>query len=212
MMAQTTTRKRPAGFGQRRLKVLAAAARVFSEMGYERASMRRIAAEARTSLAGIYHYVSSKDELLTSIQRHSFDALLRGLQAGLAGIAEPRERLGAAIRNHVGHFGGDRASLEICFHEPADRARGDDDEIRERRRVYFEAIHRLVRDLPPRRGTPLDSRLATANLLGMLGWNHRWPDPDQPRFDLDDFSEQLTTLFLDGYAQVASRAGNGGIE
>ena len=50
-----TTRTRPAAFDSKRLEVLAVAARVFSAEGYDRATMRRIAAEARASLAGIYH-------------------------------------------------------------------------------------------------------------------------------------------------------------
>ena len=64
-----TTNKRPPAFDRKRLEVLAAAARVFCAEGYDKASMRRIAAEAQASLAGIYHYIESKEELLYSIHR-----------------------------------------------------------------------------------------------------------------------------------------------
>ena len=60
--------------------------------------MRRVAAEAEVSLAGIYHYVAGKDELLYWIQYHTFDSLLEGLVASIDGITDPRERLAAAIR------------------------------------------------------------------------------------------------------------------
>ena len=59
--------------------------RVFSAEGYEGASMRRLASEAELSLAGVYHYVASKEELLYWIQFHTFDSLLQGLRSSLAG-------------------------------------------------------------------------------------------------------------------------------
>ncbi len=93
MLALETTQKRTPGFDDKRLHLLEAAARVFSEVGYDRASMRRIAAEAEVSLAGIYHYVASKEELLYWIQYHTFDSLLRGLDSSLEGVVDPRQRL-----------------------------------------------------------------------------------------------------------------------
>jgi len=79
MLALDSTRKRTPGFDGKRLHLLKSAARVFSEIGYGRASMRLIAAETDLSLAGIYHYVASKEELLYWIQYHTFDSLLKGL-------------------------------------------------------------------------------------------------------------------------------------
>ena len=82
MPLETTGRHTPA-FDSKRLHLLEAATRVFSAVGYDKASMRRIAAEARVSLAGIYHYVASKEELLYLIQFSTFDSLLRGLESSL---------------------------------------------------------------------------------------------------------------------------------
>ena len=47
--------------------------------------MRRIAAEAQVSLAGIYHYVAGKDELLYWTRLHTFDSLSRGPRAASKG-------------------------------------------------------------------------------------------------------------------------------
>ena len=59
--------RRTPSFDAKLLSLLGAAARVFAQDGYDRTSMRRIAREARMSLAGIYHYVASKEELLDAI-------------------------------------------------------------------------------------------------------------------------------------------------
>ena len=105
MLALDSTRKRTPGFDGKRLHLLKVAARVFSEVGYGSASMRRISAETELSLAGIYHYVASKEELLYWIQYRTFDSLLQDLNSSLEGIVEPKQRLATAVRNHVRHFG-----------------------------------------------------------------------------------------------------------
>jgi len=172
---------------------------VFSEVGYDKASMRRIAAETEFSLAGIYHYVDSKEELLHWIQHHTFDSLLRGLNSSLAGITEPRARLAIAVRNHVRHFGENMHELKVCAREVETLDGEAYDAVHERRRSYFEAVHQLVKELQPDQGARLDSWLATANLFGMINWFYQWYDAGRSRVSLDDLAAQQTALFLDGY-------------
>jgi AcrR family transcriptional regulator len=212
MMTLETARKRPPAFDLKRLQVLSAAARVFSAVGYDKASMRRIAAEARASLAGIYHYVASKEELLYSIQLHTFDSLLRGLRISLEGIVDPRERLGAAVRNHVRHFGANMAELKVCARELETLEGEAYDEVHDRRRSYFEAVHEVVKELQPQQTDPLRSWLATANLFGMLNWFFQWYDAERTRVSLDDLAAQQAALFLDGYIASASHENSGGNE
>ena len=49
----------------RRREIYAAAAELFSAQGYRAASMRELAAALGMSKATLYHYVQSKEELLT---------------------------------------------------------------------------------------------------------------------------------------------------
>jgi AcrR family transcriptional regulator len=210
MMPLETARNRPSAFDLKRLQVLSAAARVFCAVGYDKASMRRIAAEAGASLAGIYHYVASKEELLYSIQLHTFDSLLRGLRISLEGIVDPRERLGAAVRNHVRHFGANMPELKVCARELETLADEAYDEVHDRRRAYFQAFHEIVMELQPQQNDPLRSWLATANLFGMLNWFFQWHDAERARVSLDDLAAQQTALFLDGYIASASHENSGG--
>ena len=216
LQAQTTARRTPA-FDSKRLHLLDAAARVFSQVGYDRASMRRIAAEAEVSLAGIYHYVAGKEELLYWIQFHTFDSLLRGLQASTKGLQAPRERLAAAVRNHVRHFGENMHELKVCARE-LDALEGEAyDAVHDRRRAYFEAVHELVKDVKTTQAGPNDSPgpgswLATANLFGMLNWFYQWYDAERSPVSLDDLAAQQTALFLDGYIASASSSDSRGNE
>jgi len=182
------------------LQLLDAAARVFCADGYEGASMRRLARQAELSVAGIYHYVAGKEELLYWIQYHTFDSLLEGLRESLDGILDPHERLRRAVLNHLRHFSNHMHELKVCARE-LDVLHGKAyADVHERRRAYFEAMHDLVKDLPRKSTGCLDSWLATANLFGMLNWFYQWYDPARSRVSLDDLAMQQTALFLGGYA------------
>jgi len=186
---------------------LGAAARIFSEEGYDRSSMRRIAAEAQLSLAGVYHYVAGKEELLYWIQLDTFESLLCGLRSSLEGIVDPRQRLGAAVRNHVRHFGEHMQELKVCARELETLDGKAYEEVYDRRRAYFEAVHALVRELQPRHGTHLGSWLATANLFGMLNWFYQWYRPERSSVSLEELAAEQTSLFLDGYAASSDENG-----
>lgn len=207
MQLLKTTCKRKAAFDSKRQRLLSAAARVFSEEGYDRSSMRRIAAKAHLSLAGVYHYVAGKEELLYWIQLDTFESLLRGLRSSLEGIVDPRQRLGAAVRNHVRHFGEHMQELKVCAEELETLGGKAYEEVYDRRRAYFAAVHALVRELQPRHGTHLGSWLATANLFGMLNWFYQWYKPERRSVSLDELAAEQTALFLDGYAASSDEKG-----
>jgi AcrR family transcriptional regulator len=199
MLALDSTVKRTPGFDGKLLHLLKVAARIFAEVGYGNASMRRIAAETEFSLAGIYHYVASKEELLYWIQYRTFDSLLRDLNSSLDGVVEPRERLATAVRNHVRHFGENMHELKVCARELETLEGEAYDAVHERRQSYFQAVHQLVRDLQPDEEAELNSWIATANLFGMINWFYQWYDAGRSQVSLDNLAAQQTALFLDGY-------------
>ena len=210
MLKLSTTQNRTPGFDEKRLHLLESAARVFSQVGYDGASMRRIAAEAQVSPAGIYNYVAGKEELLYWIQYHTFDSLLLDLNTSLEGLVEPRTRLATAVRTHVRHFGENMHELKVCARELETLEGEAYDAVHERRRSYFEAVHQLVKELQPEYGPSLNSWIATANLFGMINWFYQWYDAERSRVSLDDLAAQQTALFLNGYIAPTADADNRG--
>jgi AcrR family transcriptional regulator len=199
MIALDTEQERTPGFDTKRLHLLKVAARVFAEVGYDGASMRRIASEAELSLSGVYHYVAGKEELLYWIQHHTFDSLLQDLERSLEGVTDPRERLATAVRNHVRHFGENMHELKVCARDLETLDGEAYETVYERRRAYFEAIHELVKALQPKKHPALGSWIATANLFGMINWFYQWYDAGRTQVSLDDLAAQQTALFLDGF-------------
>jgi len=67
-------------FDRRLADVLAHASHIFCEKGYEGASMRDLSRATGMSLAGLYHYFESKEELLYLIQKHTFTTIIETLR------------------------------------------------------------------------------------------------------------------------------------
>ena len=72
--------------------LLSSAAREFALRGYDRTSMRDLARSSGVSLAGVYYYVQSKEELLFLIQSRNFEAVISGMRDALPRLGNCRGR------------------------------------------------------------------------------------------------------------------------
>lgn len=211
-------------------RILAAATDLFAREGYHKATMRRLArARPRgpgVGLAGLYHYVDSKQRLLFLIQFRAFSRLLTEVTAAISGVDDPVEQLRRLIHTHVHFVAGDMATLKVCSHE-LDSLTGEAyEEVRRVRRRYYDLARSIVSriieqaaardpasqlpsgcgpidprvDLSSRGG--LDERLATMSLFGTLNWIYRWYDPTQGRSPAS-LAQQIFAQFLAGLLGTA---------
>ena len=91
----------------RRPEILAAAKHLFVTEGYERATMRRIAAEVGVSATALYVYFSDKEAILRAIAEATFTDMLAALHESQRGPGCKLERLRAGLRTYV-EFGVSR--------------------------------------------------------------------------------------------------------
>jgi TetR/AcrR family fatty acid metabolism transcriptional regulator len=81
------------GQEEKRRLLLDAAVRVFARKGYHAARVGDIAEEAGVAYGLLYHYFSSKEEVLRSIFRETWRALITTIQSVAEGDDTPREQL-----------------------------------------------------------------------------------------------------------------------
>src|SRR5688500_15731885 len=104
--------------------ILRTSARIFAEKSYHSTSMRDISRATNVSLAGLYHYCKSKEELLFLIQDNCFGRVLECLEERLAETSDPVQRLKIFIDNHLAFFAANMAEMKVLSHE-ADSLAGD---------------------------------------------------------------------------------------
>ena len=179
--------------------VLAAGARVIARDGYGNATIRQVAHEAGMSLAGLYHYFSSKEELLFLIQHHTFGAILERLEERLEAVRDPRRRLSVMVANHLEHFLARMDDLRVCARELESLSGEYFEQVEALRRRYFAITLEIVESISREAGgSRAEPRLATLYLFGMLNWIYMWY-PDTDGVSGEEMTEQLLALFLEGY-------------
>jgi AcrR family transcriptional regulator len=190
---------RTSAFDHKLDQILGAAARVMAREGYGQSTIRKVAREADMSLAGLYHYFSSKEELLYLIQYHTFDSILRRLNEQLEQDRSPRDRLRLMITNHLEHFLARMNELKVCASE-MDTLNGDYYEaVRGLRQEYLRVTLGIVEAIGASAGgSRVNPWLSTLYLFGMLNWIYMWY-PAAEGMSADTLADQVLTLFLEGF-------------
>ena len=89
------------GLSKKRTKIAKAGANLFSKKGFAETSMEDISAAAKLSKAGIYHYFSSKTDLLFFILDSFMDIVLDNLEEELDAINDGMAKVRRFIFRHV---------------------------------------------------------------------------------------------------------------
>lgn len=100
--APARSTRKPKGEGHaRRAEILAAAEKIFVEVGYEGATIRKIADEVGLSSTALYMHFSEKSEILHEICRSAFERLKAANADVIAADVAPEVRLRRLIEAYV---------------------------------------------------------------------------------------------------------------
>jgi AcrR family transcriptional regulator len=178
--------------------ILRHAAQIFSEKGYDGASIRDISRSSGVSLAGLYYYIESKQKLLYLIQQYTFQTIVERLEKRLAGVRAPEDRLRVFVHNHLDYFLRHRMEMKVLSHED-DALEGEyRREVQEIRRRYYAIALAIVEDLPKSNAARrINPRVAVLSLFGMMNWVYTWHRPEvDPQADA--LAEAMAGMFLRG--------------
>jgi TetR/AcrR family transcriptional regulator, fatty acid metabolism regulator protein len=166
---------RTAAQEEKRRQLLGAAVRVFARSGYHGARVGDIAEEAGVAHGLLYHYFSSKEEVLQTIFRENWGELLERFRAVEASDGPAAERLEGIAKILLRTWRNDPALVTVMVREVArsPQLQGQVDEVRE----AFAILERVIREGQERGEfrADLDPQLASWILYGGLeevltGW------------------------------------------
>jgi AcrR family transcriptional regulator len=183
----------PAGGRDTRAAIVATARTLFAELGFERTTMRAVAAGAGVDVALIYHHFSSKHGLLTAAL-----AIPAGAGPLLAGIPAGTPEPGRALARLV---------LTTWEHDPALRAQAlattraglSDEQAAERARdLHRQIVLALVDDVIADDHREMRAGLIGALLLGLVLERYQLQVRSLADADLADLIEAIAPA-LDHY-------------
>jgi AcrR family transcriptional regulator len=197
MRAEAPTTEAPTRYDQKLTHVLKTSAAVFAQKGYHSTSMRDISRAAEMSLAGLYYYFNSKQELLYLIQDYCFTTVVSDCRRLIAGVSDPVARLKLLIGNHLNYFVQNMNEMKVLSHE-AESIRGDlFRKVNTKKRQYVDLVMGLLREIAAEHKVEIDLRVAAFSLFGMMNWIYNWYDPKKD-VDVEGLSQNITRMFLSG--------------
>lgn len=127
---------------EKRRLILRAAIRVFAEKGYHTCRVQDIAAEAGVAYGLVYHYFSSKEELLETIFRRTWSNMLDAVQEVERSPASTREQLEQVAHIVLSAWQADPDLVRVLVREVArsPHLQNEVDEIAN----AFAALERIV--------------------------------------------------------------------
>jgi len=187
-------------YDQKHEFILRTAARIFAEKSYHSTSMRDISRATNVSLAGLYHYCKSKEELLFLIQDNCFGRVLERLQQRLEAVTDPVTKLGIFIENHLSFFAANMSEMKVLSHEAESLGGELYNHVSTRKDKYTKLARQILREVQETQQTdePIDLTVATYALFGMMNWIYNWYDP-QGKLNVSDLASNVMKLFLNGF-------------
>ena len=179
-------------------KILEAAAQIFSEKGYQAASMQDIARAVNLQKASLYHHVSGKQDILLALLDQGLDILIGRIGAVVSQNKPADEKLHQAMRVYLQSLIEEHDLAAVLLFEH----RSLDTELKSRhlpRRDRFEGLWRGLIDDGMAAGIfdCDDPAQAARALLGVMNWTLTWYRKDGPLTG-EEIADQYAGLFLNG--------------
>jgi AcrR family transcriptional regulator len=185
---------------QRKADIMRAAARLFDEVGYHGVNMETIAKAAGLKKPTLYHYVSSKDEILFRIHEALIEALRSKTAERRTARLDPEAILAGMFEDifeQIHDFPGYvRAFFEHMRELDGTRVEG----IRAERNAYLaEVINVIEAGMKAGQFAKGDARLTALAMLSMCNWAYQWyrPQRDGPPKKV---ARRLWAVFRNGLA------------
>ncbi|WP_111495663.1 TetR/AcrR family transcriptional regulator [Marinobacter bohaiensis] len=175
-------------------RLLHEAARLFREKGYERTTVRDLAAAVGIQSGSLFHHFRSKEDILKAVMEETIILNTELMRHALRQAATPRERLRALIRCELESINGQTGeAMAVLVFEWRSLSATSQQDVLHLRDVYEAMWLEVLGELKANGATAADPFLTRRMLTGALSWTVTWYRPDGPR-SLDDLADDVMAM------------------
>ena len=180
----------------KRARILATAADLFYENGYENTTLDAVAERLGVSKPFIYAHFSSKSDLLAEICSRGIASSLEALDSALSMQAPPGVKLEALGKRFVTAVLEAQTYIAIFSREEKNLRPEDFSRINEMRREFDRKLTALLRDgVEAGEFTIPDLNIAALAIGGMVSWAYVWYRKEG-RLSVVEVADELTKIIL----------------
>ena len=191
---------RSRSFMSNKKRILTAATALFASRGFDATSVRNIAEKAGLSVPGMFHYFSSKEEILYEIMTIFMDNVYKKIMEIYNADIDPIEKLSEICKFYVEQYAGHKHQLTILISERKSLIPEHRQRCINKERDYVKALKNLFKELTKRNLLkPMDNSILAFIFFGMVHWTYRWYNPEAKRgIRPNQLGRILNEVFLRG--------------
>jgi TetR/AcrR family transcriptional regulator len=197
-------RTRASNYDEKRRAILNRSAELFSEHGYDRASMSKIAEACGVSKANLYHYYKDKEGLLFDVIRFHLKELLDVIEDAnridLPAQDRLRELVGAVLEAYRDADSQHNVQISSMRFLPSKRRA----ELKAMEREIVQTFSNAVLGVAPQLKDNKLLKPVTMSLFGMINWHYLW-FKSSGSVSRSDYADLVTKLIVDGTRSVSAQ-------
>ena len=186
--------------GARRRELFEIATRLFMEKGYRATTMQDIAKEMGIQKPSLYHYISSKEDILKEIVDITMNRLIHSIEEIANSNTSPVQKLERIIDSHITLICENLELFTVSLREINKiNAKGFWSDVVALRDKY-ESYVRNILSSGKQQGyfrEDIDEKLVGFAILGSVNWAIRWYSPRGEKSP-KEIADQWKKLFLKG--------------
>ena len=184
----------------RKLEIIEAAAIVFKEKGYDRATLQDIATRVGITKATLYHHYNNKHELLYTIINTLMDKGISELTKIVEMPIPTEQKVHLAFREHFSSYESSFPGYGVLLHENTDSLPRDlEQKVKQAFESYISLWEKLIRQ-GIKEGSfkkKLDPKITVWAAIGMSNWVYKWASPEG-RLKFSQISDIFEYIFTHG--------------
>lgn len=166
---------------ERRLNIVRAAAKLFSEKGYHDATLEEIARELKYTKGSIYYYINSKQDLLFQCHDLAMNLLLENIKKIMDSGLPPEPMLKEVIKGHIETLMSEFNLITVTLSSDYELEEKYSEIIISKRDQYENSIAEIIREGIKRgifREVPV--KVVINLIMGAANWIGRWFSEEGP--------------------------------
>lgn len=180
---------------KRRKELVAIAARLFCDQGYETTTVRTLADAMGIKSGSLFHHFNDKQEILYAVIESGMLHAIEIAKQALLTTHTPRERLYALTRAHLSTLLEDRDAHVVTIYEWRSLTQESRDLLVELRDAYEASWREVINECCDAGLLAGDQSLQRHLALGALNWTVQWYKPDG-LLNPDVLAEELVAMLL----------------
>ncbi|MGF2733536.1 TetR/AcrR family transcriptional regulator [Marinobacter sp. DUT-1] len=176
-------------------RLLKEAARLFREKGYERTTVRDLAAAVGIQSGSLFHHFRTKEEILKAVMVETIRLNTALMQAAMEVAETPKDKLRALVRAELESINGQTGeAMAVLVFEWRSLSADSQAEVLELRDIYEALWLDVLGTLREQKRLLADPFVVRRMLTGALSWTVTWYRPERGGLTLDGLTDQIMAM------------------